>query len=113
MRNERIAAAREVADKLFEAEAALDVAIARAAELAASIPNARRGANLAACVGQEAFMCAANMLPKLAEAREHLVTAHDRLEVTKTEIGLRHMAFGDTTGKPSGEGELRIVGQAA
>lgn len=113
MRNERIAAARQVAERLFEAEAALDVAIARAAELAAAIPNARREANLAACVGQEAFVCAANMLPKLAEAREELLTAHEHLDETKTQIGLRLTAFGSSGGKPQGEGELRIVGQAA
>lgn len=114
MRNERLAAAHQVADRLFEAEAALDIAIARTAELAAAIPNARRDANLAACVGQEAFMCAANMMPMLAEAREQLITAHERLDETKTQIGLRQTAFGSSGGKPpSGEGELHIIGKAA
>lgn len=115
MRNQRIAAARQVADRLFEAEAALDIAIARAAELAAAIPTARREANLAACVGQEAFMCAANMLPMLAEAREQLVTAHSRLDETKTHIGLRQTSFGGSDGKNpmAGEGNLRVVGRAA
>ena len=55
MRNERIAAARDVAAKLLAAEAAIDEAFARVAQLNMALPEARRMANLSAVVGQEAF----------------------------------------------------------
>ena len=116
MRKHRLAAAQEIAETLFEAEEALDLAIARAAELAGKLPIARRDAKLSAVVGQEAFSSAAKVLPALTEARERLVETHAYLDEAKDQIGLRQVSFGTPNGKPpppSGETKLRVVGKAA
>ncbi len=116
MRKERLTAAHMVAEKLFEAEEALDLAIARAAELNAALPTARQEANLSAVVAQDAFVTASKILPSLIQARQELVDTHAKLDEAKTQIGLRHVAVGNPDGKPpvvAGETELRVVGKAA
>lgn len=115
MRKERLAAAEKVARKLFEAEAALDMAIARAAELNAALPAARREAKLSALLGHDASVSAASVLPALMEAREQLVVTHGNLDQAKTDMGLRQTSWGDDGTKPPqhGDSHLRIVGKAA
>lgn len=113
MRKQRIEAARKIAEKLFEAEKAIDLAIVCAAELTASLPAARLEANLSAVVGQEAFDEVAKTLPALVAGRQALVDTHRRLDQTKTEIGLREVAFGGPDGKPSLHAILRAVDEAA
>lgn len=116
MRKERLTAAHMVAEKLFEAEEALDLAIARAAELNAALPTARQEANLSAVVAQDAFMTASRILPALMQARQELVDTHGKLDDAKDQIGLRHVAIGHPDTKPpmvAGEADLRVVGKAA
>ena len=113
MRKQRIDAVRKVAEKLFEAEKAVDLAIVCAAELTASLPAARFEANLSAVVGQEAFDEVAKTLPALVAGRQALVDTHRRLDQTKNEIGLREVAFGTPDGKPPAHAILRAVEEAA
>lgn len=103
MLRERRAAATAVATRLFALEEALDIAFAEAAGLAAAMPEARKSARLSAIVGQEAVASAADVVALLAEARGAVVTTHNRLDQTKTQIGLREMAFGDVIEKPKAE----------
>jgi hypothetical protein len=99
MFKERRAAALKVAESLFAAEEAIDVALARVAELNGVLAAARIEAKLSAVVGQDAFEGAASAFASLARARCDIVETHNRLSNTKTQIGLRAVAIGDQ-GKP-------------
>lgn len=112
MRKQRMEAAQKVAQSLFEAENAIDEAIARAAELMASIPTARKNANLSGVFGQDALRSVSAVLPALAQAREDLVATHSHLDQAKTDMGLSHVAFGTPGGKPP-QTILRAVDAAA
>jgi hypothetical protein len=112
MLKNRREAATKVADSLFAAEAAIDAALARAAELSGALVTARSEANLSAIVGQDAFEGAAAALGALVRARADIVETHKRLSETQVQIGLRNVAWGDQ-GKPPPEavepGRLRVV----
>jgi hypothetical protein len=116
MLKERRDAAMRVAESLFAAEEAIDVALARAAELNGNMVTARSKANLSAVVGQDAFEVSAAAFAALARARCDIVETHKRLSQAKIQIGLRTLSVGDGMGKepPSffEEGEdrqLRVV----
>lgn len=110
--------AQRVADRLFAAESAIDLALTRAAELNASMPAARTDARLPAMVGQEALDKAAGAFASLVEARRRMVEAHQSLDATRAQIGLREVAAGDLIPKPAPAraeggapvGHLRAVG---
>jgi hypothetical protein len=110
MLKDRRAAAMKVAESLFAAEEAIDLALARAAELTGAMVSARNEANLSATVGQEAFEGSAAAFAALARARADIVETHKRLSETQVQIGLRAVSFGDQ-GKPvTGDGRhLKIV----
>lgn len=92
--------ANEVADKLFETEAAIDSALGSLAGLAGLLPRARMESNLSAVVGQGAFESIARSLTALTEARREIVDTHHRLAEVQTAVGLRNVAFGDAEKPP-------------
>jgi len=100
MLKKRRDAAMKVAERLFAAEDAIDIALARAAELNGTFVTARTEAHLSAVVGQDAFESVASAFAALARARSEIVEAHKRLSETQVQIGLRTVSFGDL-GKPS------------
>ena len=55
MRAQRQSIAKHVAERLFAAEEAIDIAAARIAELNAALPLARLDARLSAMIGQNAI----------------------------------------------------------
>ena len=79
----------------------------------ASIPTARSEAGLSAVVGQDALDEVVKTLPALVAGRRALVETHNQLDRTKTEIGLREVAFGTPNGKPPAHTILRAVEDAA
>lgn len=92
-------AAMKVVDSLHAAEAAIDIALARAAELNTVLVNARIEAKLSAVVGQDAFEGAAAAFAALARARADIVETHNRLDETRVRIGLRTLMTGDPGSK--------------
>ena len=100
MLNDRRTAAIKVAESLFAAEAAIDNALARAAELNGSMVTARTSANLSALVGQDAVEVSASAVAALARARCDIVETHRRLSETKIQVGLRTVSVGDGPEKP-------------
>lgn len=92
--------AQEVADRLMAAEHAIDMAIARTAELTGFIPAARAEADLACEVGQEALEYAAESFSALVKARAQIIASHRELAETKDQIGLKAYAIGGLVGKP-------------
>jgi hypothetical protein len=95
MRAQRQAIARTVAERLFAAEAALDLAAARIAELNAALPIARLDARVSAIVGQDAIMSSASAMLLVAETRDKIVATHANLKHAGDEIGLPVTSYGD------------------
>ena len=94
MLNERLSAAKKIASELHEAEDAIDETMIRIAQLAATLPTARRDINMSAIVGQEAMSKVANALAAAGEVRQLLTDAHLALTVTQKEVGLGTRMFG-------------------
>lgn len=101
MLKERRAAAQQVADQLFAAEAAIDAAIAATATLAALMPTLRQQAGAAACIGQDALLHAVATITMLSDARSEIVATHKALRVTQRDIGLDAVSFGGLVQKSS------------
>ena len=95
----RQAVAQQVADRLFAVESAIDLALTRAAELNAAMPQARAEARLPAMIGQDAFDRAAEAFTSLVEARRRIVATHASLDEARVQIGLKEVASGDTVPK--------------
>lgn len=95
MRAQRQAIARTVAERLFAAEKALDVAAARIGELNAALPLARLDAGLSAIVGQEALASSASAVALVAKTRAKIVATHAKLKLASDEIGLAEVSYGD------------------
>ena len=103
MLKERRAAAMKVAESLFAAEEAIDLALARAAELTSTMVSARFDAKLSAVVAQDAFEGSASAVAALMRARAEIVETHKRLSETQNQIGLRTISFGDNGKPPVGQ----------
>jgi len=102
MLNERVSAAKKIATELHQAEDAIDEAMIRIAQLAATLPAARRDTNMSAIVGQEAMAKIANALAATGEVRQLLTDAHLALTVTQKQVGLGTRMFGAGVKPPSG-----------
>lgn len=96
----RQAVAQKVADRLFALENAIDIALTRAAELNASMPEARGECRLPAMIGQDAFDKAAETFTSLVLARRRVVETHQSLDDARMQIGLREVDSGDSYPKP-------------
>lgn len=94
---------RLVARRLYAAEAAIDLALAEAAELTAQLPRARAEAYLSAVTGQKAFASAAAGVTALTEARGHLVDVHNSLAALARRLDLDALAIGPID-KPDDDG---------
>ena len=94
MLNERVSAAKKIAADLHHAEDAIDEAMIRIAQLATTLPTARRDTNMSAIVGQTAMSKVANALAAAGEVRQLLTDAHLALTVTQKEVGLGTRMFG-------------------
>ena len=94
MLNQRVSLAKKIASELHGAEDAIDEAMIRIAQLAATLPAARRETNMSAIVGQEAMAKVAQALAAAGEVRQLLTEAHLALTVTQKEVGLGTRMFG-------------------
>ena len=94
--------ADQVAARLFEAEQAIDAALAKTAALAGVMPALRAEAGLSALIGQEAVEWTSRSSSALAEARRAVVEAHKELSTAQKQIGLGAVLYGDGAPKPQG-----------
>lgn len=99
MLKERRMAAEQVAGALFEAEAAIDAAVAKTAQLTGLMPTMRRSAGASALIGQDALERASAALAALAEARREIVETHKELSVVQGQIGLGAVKMGGDVGE--------------
>jgi len=88
MLKQRRMVAEQVAAALFEAEAAIDVAITKAALLTGVMPQLRKEAGASALIGQGAVERASQAIMSLTEARRAMVETHKELSIVQTQIGL-------------------------
>lgn len=93
--------ADQVAASLFEAETAIDAALAKTAALAGVMPGLRAQAGLSALIGQEAVEWTSRSITALAEARRAVVEAHKELSLAQKQIGLGAVMYGDGAPKPN------------
>ncbi len=100
MLKQRRMAAEQIAGALFEAEAAIDAALAKTAQLTGVMPSLRKMAGASALVGQDAVERASQAIMALAEARRAIVETHKELSVAQGQVGLGAVAFGDGQDKP-------------
>jgi len=101
MLKERRMAAEEIANALWAAESAVDLALTKTANFTGAIPAFRRAAGASALIGQEAMERASQAVVALAEARRALVEAHKELTIAQGQVGLGAVTMQDPgTGKP-------------
>jgi len=98
MLKERRMAAEVIATALWDAESAVDVAMAKAADFTGKLPSLRRQAGASALVGQDAMERVSQALVALTEARRALVEAHKELSVAKQQVGLGAITMDDPGG---------------
>jgi hypothetical protein len=119
MLKQRRMVAEQIAGALFEAEAAIDAAIAKTAHLTGVMPSLRREAGASALIGQDAVERASQAIMALAEARRAIVETHKELSIAQTQIGLGAVVMTDPVGgdKPPvafvGEGREVRIGRRA
>ena len=106
MLKQRRLAADQIAAALFEAEAAIDDALAKTAALTGVMPGLRGEAGLSALIGQDAVETASETIRALAQARRSIVETHKNLHVAQHQIGLGAVALGGDIEKPPPSGML-------
>lgn len=98
MLKERLAAANKIATELAEAEAAIDLAIAKVGALVNSLPDAQAAAKLSPVVGDTAYGHIQGTVVSLFTGRSNLVAFHHEMDRIKNHVGLRNfkvVATGD------------------
>jgi hypothetical protein len=96
MLKQRRMAAEQIAGALFEAEAAIDAALAKTAALTGIMPMLRKEAGASCMVGQGAVERASQAIAALADARRAIVETHNELSVAQEQVGLGAVMLGDT-----------------
>jgi len=100
MLKQRRMVAEQIADALFEAEAAIDAALSKTAALTGVMPSLRRAAGASALIGQDAVERASQAIAALADARRAIVETHKELSIAQTQMGLGAVMVGDPGQKP-------------
>lgn len=117
MLKQRRELANRVAESLFEAETAIDLAIRRTAHLVGIMPEVREDARFSALIGQDAIKQAIEAMAALGEARQGIVQTHRELSVAQGQIGLGAVAISGGGDKPPEQKalapQLRPVSSAA
>lgn len=117
MLKQRRMVAEQIAGALFEAEHAIDEALAKTAALTGVMPALRTQAGASALIGQDAVERASQAIMALAEARRAIVETHKELSVAQAQIGLGAVTLSlpaDTSKPPVMAEEPKVaVGQRA
>lgn len=100
MLKQRRMVAEQIAAALFEAEAAIDAALAKTAQFTGVMPALRAQSGASALIGQGALEHASQAIMALAEARRAIVEAHKELSTAQVQMGLGAVAIGDVGPKP-------------
>ncbi|MCS6986346.1 MAG: hypothetical protein NZM40_02760 [Sphingomonadaceae bacterium] len=101
--------AQQLATGLFDAEIAIDQALAKAAALMSTMPTARLDARVSATVGQPAVDHVAAAIAALSAARAEMVKAHHAFADLQAQFGLGAVNFGAGFIKPEYPKENRAL----
>lgn len=107
MLKQRRMIAEQIADALFQAEAAIDMALSKTATLTGVMPSLRGEAGISALIGQDAVERASQAIAALADARRAIVETHKELSVAQHQIGLGAVAVDGGGDKPPVGGGIR------
>lgn len=86
---EKAFVARKVASKLFETEAAVDGALAEAAELMSVMLAARKDVNTSLVFADDCQVKLMEAMKALSDARTAMVGVHNELNEAKLRLGIR------------------------
>lgn len=92
---EKVFVAKKVAAKLFETEAAVDGALAEAAELMSVMLAARKDVNTSLVFADDAQVKLMDAMKALSEARSAMVGVHQELNEAKLRLGIRTKMGGE------------------
>ncbi len=110
---EKVFVAQQVANKLFATEAAVDGALAQAADLMGEMLQARKDVNASMVFADGAAQRVVDAIKALGEARTAMVGVHSELEEAKLRLGIRtKMGYEDKSFAmaPPAQTTLREVG---
>lgn len=91
---------RQMAEKLYAAERALDAAVAEVGDLAALMTRGRMDHGIAAVVGQEALEYVARCGTRLTKARRALVEGHKQMARDARSMRIHWAVVGGPETKP-------------
>lgn len=94
MLKERLEIAKKLASEVHEAEAAIDVAIAKVGALMASMPEAQAKARLSSVASDAAFGHLNAAVAGMIGGRTNIVALHNELASIKDKVGLRNVVVG-------------------
>lgn len=95
---------RQMAEKLYAAERALDAALAEVGDLSALMTRGRMDHGIAAVVGQEALEHVAKCGGTLTKARRALVEGHKQMARDAKAMKIVWSVLGGPELKPTGDG---------
>jgi len=108
---EKAFVAQRVAKKLFATEAAVDSALAEAAELMSEMLQARRDVHVSMVFADDVQVKMMEAMKALSEARTAMVGVHSELNEAKLRLGIRTSMNGqDKPPEVQAETSLRKVG---
>ncbi|WP_374470827.1 hypothetical protein [Phenylobacterium sp.] len=110
---EKVFVAQKVANKLFATEAAVDGALAEAAELMSVMLAARKDVNTSLVFADDAQAKLMDAMKALSEARTAMVGVHNELNDAKLRLGIRTKMSGmdkPPSGAVTTEVTMREVG---
>ncbi|ACG79684.1 conserved hypothetical protein [Phenylobacterium zucineum HLK1] len=110
---EKVFVAQRVANKLFATEAAVDGALAEAAELMSVMLAARKDVDASLVFADDAQVKLMEAMKALSEARSAMVGVHAQLGEAKLRLGIRTKMAGEmhkNLSSATGQVEMRDVG---
>jgi hypothetical protein len=113
MLKQRRMVAEQIASALFEAEAAIDAALAKTATLTGVMPALRAQAGASALIGQDAVERASQAIMALAEARRAIVETHKELSIAQEQIGLGAVTMTGSDGEAKPPAFARVFRHGA
>ena len=102
--SDRNALGRQMAEKLYAAERAVDVALAEIGDLSALMTRGRMDHGIAAVVGQEALEHVSKCGGTLTKARRALVEGHKQMARDAKAMRIAWAALGGPESKPEEDG---------
>lgn len=109
MLNQRLTAARRIADALGPTETDIETAISSTSLLMCAIAEGRQQTGVPLSIGQDSLAALSEAMAALVQARASILTAHSALAEDKVAAGLRVYGMGDLGDCPPASAALTVV----